>query len=481
MSKKQNSILDIDKLEYQTYDNMVLVKLIFEESIPNNWKVKKVKNNVVKPITDGPHITPKLVEEGIPFLSVNNIQNNKIVFDNKIRYVSESDANEYRKKTDIRRNDLLLVKQASIGKLSLVETDEVLSIWSPLVQFRFKDYIIPKYMKYYMESELYQNNLDLTASESTQKNIGMGDIQNLYDILPSKKEQLAIVKFLDSKTSQIDKKIELLENQNRLEEELEKSIVNQCVTKGVDSFTKKDKNGNLIDFDNTQGLSKEDFDTYMNENGYKDSGIEWIGYVPNYYNIKRVKDMVENVQSGTTPSSKDAKNKNNQIINWFTPGDLKNNILINSKRKINKYSIETNQVRLIKKPSVLLSTVGEIGKIGYSKIETTSNQQITALIPNKKVFLKYMFYILSNNKKYITIHANDTTLPQLNNNNLLNINNMVIPSKKEQLEIVKFLDSKTEKIKTSREKRSKEIELLKEYKKTLINDVVTGKIKVIKD
>ena len=66
-----------------TYDNYKISKIIFDTNHPTHWKIKQVKNSVIKKITDGPHVTPKMTDKGIPFLSVNNIQDNKIVFNDK--------------------------------------------------------------------------------------------------------------------------------------------------------------------------------------------------------------------------------------------------------------------------------------------------------------------------------------------------------------------------------------------------------------
>jgi len=210
--------------------------------------------------------------------------------------------------------------------------------------------------------------------------------------------------------------------------------------------------------------------TYDN---YKDSGVKWIGDIPKSWKLKRLKDLITNVQSGTTPKSSDKTNEINKIKNWYTPSDLKNNNLTNSKRKISQYSIDSNQVRIIPKNSILMSTVGEIGKIAYTKTIATSNQQITSIFPNKHTYYKYLYYILMNNKNYITMFANNTTLPQLNNENLKNIDNIILPSIKEQKAISIFLDKKTSLIDEKLSILEERKKIILELEKSVINQVVT--------
>lgn len=461
--------LNIDKLEYNTYDEYKDSKIEWLGYIPSHYDTKKLKQivNIKKGNTIEQFDDEK--SNRIPLLNLDYLRNRE-----KNYFFVNSN-----KSIKINKGEILIVWDGSAcGEFIKTKKEGALS--STLAVLRAKNNYNVEFLYY----------LNYTFNDYLSKNFnGMGIphvnstlLKKLLILIPTKKEQLVIVKFLDEKTTIIDKKIEILKKQNKLEKELEKVLINQCVTKGVDSFTKLDKNGNLIDFDNKLNRNKEEFDLYMNENGYIDSKIEWLGYIPNHFKINRIKDLILFVQSGTTPSSKDIKTYDDLFFNWVTPSDLKQNLVENTNKKINQYSIDSNQVRVINENCILYSTVGEIGKIGYSNKPITTNQQITSLITNKKVLMKYFYYLLLNNKNYIRSFANESTLLQLNNNKLINIPNILFSiNKKEQLEIVKFLDNKTQILEQKRIKREKEITLLEEYKKTLINDVVTGKIKVIKD
>ncbi|MAE76451.1 MAG: hypothetical protein CMJ85_06260 [Planctomycetes bacterium] len=99
--------------------------------VPEHWEVRRLKTLLAVPVTDGPHSTPDFLSEGIPFLSVDGIQNGELVFEN-CRYVSPKDHAEFKRKTAPRRGDILLGKAASTGKIARVKVDFEFSIWSPL-------------------------------------------------------------------------------------------------------------------------------------------------------------------------------------------------------------------------------------------------------------------------------------------------------------------------------------------------------------
>jgi type I restriction enzyme S subunit len=103
--------------------------------VPVDWEVRRLKTLISEPITDGPHETPEFLLEGIPFLSVDGIQEGELVFDG-CRYIAEAAHKEYRRKCAPRREDILLGKAASTGKIARVKVDFEFSVWSPLALIR---------------------------------------------------------------------------------------------------------------------------------------------------------------------------------------------------------------------------------------------------------------------------------------------------------------------------------------------------------
>lgn len=200
--------------------------------IPEHWNQAKTLYVLSMPITDGPHTTPDLYDEGIPFISADAVSDGYINFDNKRGYVSESFYEECCKKYIPQRDDIYMIKSgASTGRTAIVETDEIFTIWSPLAVFRANKSIMePRFLLYVLRSEGYQKQVEINWSFGTQQNIGMRTLESLIVCYPSLSEQQQIASFLDTKCSEIDSLIAL--KQQKIEElkEYKKSIIYEYVT-----------------------------------------------------------------------------------------------------------------------------------------------------------------------------------------------------------------------------------------------------------
>ena len=210
----------------------------------------------------------------------------------------------------------------------------------------------------------------------------------------------------------------------------------------------------------------------------KDSGIEWLGEIPEHWEVKRLRNIVETIKTGSTPPSEEIQYFEPQEINWYGPGDFDRLILGDSKRKISKLAIEENKCRLFPSNSILLIGIGAtVGKVGLAIEPCSSNQQINAIILKEQYNSIFYLYFLSTIKDIIVMEASSATLPIFNQTQTKNIV-VSVPSIKEQNEIVEFIENQSTRIQTIISKSTEEIDLLKEYKTALISEVVTGKVDV---
>lgn len=183
--------------------------------IPEGWGVKKIKYLVSTPVTDGPHETPTLYDNGVPFLSAESVKNGILDFNFKRGYISKEDHELFQRKVSPQKNDIFIVKSgATTGNVGIVTTDEVFDIWSPLALIRTKSELaIQKYIYYFMLSEVFKKQVQYNWSFGTQQNIGMGVIERIKIFLPTLVEQETIVKKLDNQTEKIDGLIKLKRKQ----------------------------------------------------------------------------------------------------------------------------------------------------------------------------------------------------------------------------------------------------------------------------
>lgn len=201
--------------------------------IPQHWHRTKLKRVLSTPITDGPHETPELLDNGIPFLSAEAVKNNKLNFNFKRGFISQEEHIRFCKKCKPQLNDIFMIKSgATTGNVAIVETEDEFSIWSPLALIRVNaNTIFYKYMFYYLQSNNFRRQVELFWSYGTQQNIGMDVLGNLYVAYPNRiEEQQQIADYLDKKCSEIDKAISDKEQVIEKFTEYKKSLIYECVT-----------------------------------------------------------------------------------------------------------------------------------------------------------------------------------------------------------------------------------------------------------
>lgn len=166
------------------------------------WEEKALKTITQTPVTDGPHLTPKFITDGIPFLSVNNLVDNKIDLSD-LRRISYEDHLIFSRKCKPQRNDILFGKAASVGKVAIVEFDMEFDIWSPIALIRIGEKHDPKFVYYYFQTRDMLRQINILTNSSSQGNISMGEIEKLVFLLPPKPEQIAIAEALGAMDAEI--------------------------------------------------------------------------------------------------------------------------------------------------------------------------------------------------------------------------------------------------------------------------------------
>lgn len=206
---------------------------------------------------------------------------------------------------------------------------------------------------------------------------------------------------------------------------------------------------------------------------YKDSDVAWFGEIPKNWNIARLKDFSVNVKTGTTPSSSKGDFFENGTENWYTPSDINNSLIINSSRKLSKLAFDIREVQKFPANCIYLIGIGgTLGKVGFSNVEASCNQQINVIQFNKNYDFKYGFYLMLVIGNTLIKWSNYTTMPiftQTNTKNLL----LIAPPFSEQQAIANYLDAKTQAIDKKISLLEQKIETYKKLKNTIIAKAVT--------
>ncbi|QCR86495.1 restriction endonuclease subunit S [Moraxella osloensis] len=274
-----------------------------------------------------------------------------------------------------------------------------------------------------------------------------GDVVVPY---PNIEVQKKIVSFLAEKTAQIDQAIALKQQQIEKLNEYKQIVIQNAVTKG------------------------------LNPNApMKNSGVEWIGNIPEHWDVKKNTHLFNKIGSGTTPTSSDLSYYDSGDINWLQTGDLNNDYIVATSRKINQKAMSKfSSLKLYDENSLVIAMYGAtIGKVGLLKIKSTTNQACCVLGNSDKVFMKYIFYVMQFAKNHLISNSYGGGQPNINQDMIKNLR-IPYPNLQEQEKIANYLDDLNEKIYKTSKGYQTQIDRLKEYKNILINQAVTGKIKI---
>lgn len=265
---------------------------------------------------------------------------------------------------------------------------------------------------------------------------------------PSNEEQQSIATYLDQKCGEIDELITMQEEMITKLQSYKQSVITEAVTKGLD------KNVPL-----------------------KDSGIEWIGNTPEHWNKNKIIRLFGIIGSGTTPKS---SKEDNYIgsVNWIQSGDINGGYIENCKNTISDTALkEYTTLKIYKAPFIIVAMYGaSVGNISISNIDGCVNQACCVMNETKQNF-KYLFYAMNSVKKYLIYKAEGGGQPNISQDKIKNTW-LPIPPLSEQQSIANYLDQKCSEIDELISIKQQKIEKLKDYKKSLIFECVTGKRKV---
>lgn len=206
---------------------------------------------------------------------------------------------------------------------------------------------------------------------------------------------------------------------------------------------------------------------------YKDSGVEWIGEIPEHWDNKKISWIFKIIGSGTTPSTSNLEYYDGNVP-WVNTGDLNDGYLYETSKMITDLALKDYPtLKFYPINTLLIAMYGAtIGKLSITKIVTTTNQACCALAQPKNANIKFTFYWLLANRNHIIAMAYGGGQPNISQN-LIKSLRISLPEKHEQNAIVNFLDQKTAEIDDLIADKEKLIELLQEKRQAIITEAVT--------
>ncbi|ANF50307.1 restriction endonuclease [Chryseobacterium glaciei] len=419
---------------YSSYKNSGINWLT---KIPGEWSVLRVKD-IVKKIGSG--VTPKggsevYVDSGIPLLRSQNIYDDGLRIDD-VSFI-DLETHQKMKNSQLKPQDILInITGASIGRTCILpESMSTANINQHIIYLRIHKTLVP-FISYYLKSNSIKEYINLIQAGTSKEALNMSQVLTIPILIPKHQEQIAIFNCLERKVQAIDKKIELLHKKIICYRELRKSLINKLVTNGLNKDIQ-----------------------------LKASGVDYIGKIPKNWTVERIKDHFYIGRGRVIGQEALSENGRYPVFSSQT----ENNGCLGY---IKTYDYNTDLLTWTTDGANAGTVFRRKGKFNCTNVCGT-------LIPKRKnLDLDYVVYALqesaTHNKRI------DTNGAKIMNGEMAVIK-IAFPSLDEQKDIANILDIKTAKIDQIIFNLKKQISTFKEFRKTLIDDVVTGKTKVTND
>lgn len=417
--------------------------------IPEEWEVIKVKFFTYMKGRIGWQglKADEFIDEGPYLVTGTDFKNGRVNWDTA--YHISQKRYEQAPEIQLKQGDLLVTKDGTVGKLALIdELPDSASLNSHLLVLRplFNRY--DNHFLYYVLSSLeFKNYFQKVSIGSTMDSLSQEKMGEFIFALPNINEQNSISRYLDKKTAQLDKAKELLEEQIQKLKDYRASLIYETVTKGLDKTVPM-----------------------------KDSGIDWIGQVPEGWGVKPLKYLASYDDESLTQSEINS----NQKINYVDIGAVEFTKGINGYQELLMSEAPSRARKIAKKGDTIISTVRTYLKaIAYLNDDYIVSTGFCVVRP-KKVNSKYLNYTIMSDSFTgpVSKYAWGVSYPAISSSQLVNIPIPFPESIEEQLSIVDYLDHKMLQINQLIDIKQEQIENINKQRQTLIYDYVTGKRRV---
>lgn len=425
-------------------------------TIPENWSIIPMKS--MFSFSKGLPITKAdLVEKGIPVISYGQIHSKRNtgirIEDEFIRYVPIEYRNTNPQSQAI-EGDILFADTSEdydgIGNCIRVDGERELYAGYHTIIARPKESRFSKYWAFLFQTDSWRSQLRLQASGIKVFSITQKMLNGVSVIIPSLKDGTRIADYLDAKCAKIDT---LIAKQQEIIEKLKAyklSVITEAVTKGL--------NPNVP---------------------MKDSGIEWIGVIPEQWRLSHIGNLAE-IGAGGTPDRKKPEYWENGTIRWMASGEINYEYVYDTTEKITELGMQNSNAKLLPVNTVMLGLIGQgktKGMTAILKTECACNQNLAYLIPNPDLLhYGYLFYCFKAMYHYIRglVGESQAGIYQ----DFLKKQHIPLPNIEVQAEICDYLDRVAAAIDIYVVRREEQMKKLVDYKKSLIYEVVTGKREV---
>lgn len=422
-------------------------------NIPENWNISKIKYHLKRKELKNPgnmKVLSVYREYGvIPKDSRDDNHN-----------VTSEDTSKYKY---VKPGMLVINKmKAWQGSMGISEYEGIVS--PAYFIYEFTDKLLYGRYIHYLLRNVYKDEFRRISGgiREGQWDLPAEGFANEFIYLPAFEEQKKIADYLDVKCNEIDSLVSDIQAEIDILEQYKKAVITEAVTKGLNSKVQM-----------------------------KDSGIQWIGQIPEHWSFPKITNVLDYqhpypIGDGDHGSIKadDYVEKGIpfirvQNLGFATELNLDNVVYITEEQNktIENSTLYPNDILFAKTGA----TIGKVGIVPESIARANTTSHVGKITVSREIVPKYIFYMLSSSigyKQFWDIASQKTTRPELSIDEIKTIHVLLPGTKDEQLQIVKYLDDKCKKIDEAVALKKEQLEILQNYKKSIIYEYVTGKKEV---
>ena len=357
-----------------------------------------------------------------------------------VQVSEDADLSQFR---TVCKNDFVISLRSFQGGFELSNYE---GVCSPAYQVFFgNDNVCASFFRYLFKSDAFIGKMNsLTVGIREGKNIQYQDFSNSFLAFPCLREQQIISDYLDTKTAEIDALVADCEREVELLQEYRKAVISEAVTKGLDP------------------------DVPM-----KDSGVEWIGEIPEGWGFENLGG-----HSWMLTPMRDKPEDLSGPIPWVRIEDYDGKYISTSKEGlgVSTSTVEDMNLKVYPVGTLLCTSSCDLGKCAIVAKELVSNQRFIGIIPTD-YSVDYLYYLMLSNAERLNYLSTGTIQANLSRKSFEHLK-LPYPPMSEQRRIADYLDSKTAEIDSLIDAKHTMADKLREYRKSLISEAVTGKFKV---
>lgn len=421
--------------------------------VPEHWKSSRF-SRFIRSLKDGTHGSFQRVSEGEPLLSAKNVTDSGLHIGEEESLISLEDYSLIISNGFPRKDDLLLTIVGTIGRSCVYKLERPMAFQRSVCFIRLAKSHEPQYFHYFIQSKCFQDQLVSRAKAAAQGGVYMGEVAATMVSCPSPGEQIAISGFLDHETAKIDALIAEQQRLIELLQEKRQAVISDAVTKGLNP-----------------------------DAPLKDSGVEWLGEVPEHWDVSHLAKQSNLLQTGPFGSQLGAEDYVIDGIPVINPSSIigSNITAIDGVGVAFETACRLERHKL-RKGDLVVARRGEMGRcavVGENEIGWLCGTGCLLLRCKRSFNPGYVELVIKSeySRAALSLSSVGSTMENLNTS-ILGRLRVPVPPKEDQVAILDYLQQSERCFESLITEASNAIRLLEERRSALISAAVTGQIDV---